>query len=216
MLKALASLVFLPRCAGCDAWLEEADDFVCPACLAGLHFLAAPAHLPHLSRRHLDEAHSVLAYEGLAHDWIHQYKYSRRFYLGPLLVRLLAESGLHWDSYDVLVPVPLHWRRRLGRGFNQSHLLAHGLGKKIGKPSAHFLARKRGMPPQAGLSVEERRQNVEDVFQIAGRKRSALQGASLLLVDDVLTTGATANACAKILKSAGAKRVDVLTLARPL
>jgi ComF family protein len=115
-------------------------------------------------------------------------------------------------AYDVIVPMPLHWRRRWQRGFNQSELLARVLGKRTGLPVANAVIRRKATAAQAGMTSAERRTNVAGAFQV--RKRRFVEGRHVLLIDDVLTTGATAGACAAALKRAGARRVTVLTLAR--
>lgn len=206
---SLLSLLFPPRCIGCEAWGKT----LCEECRAQLNFLKTPAHLPHLNKKYFGAAHSALAYEGRVHDWIHQYKYRRRWEVGRELAALLQEAPLDWKNVEALVPVPLHWRRLLGRGFNPSHFLAHALGKKIEKPVLHLLQRKKPTPQQTKLSQEARLKNVAGAFQI---RRKVPPKQRLLIIDDVLTTGATVNECAKILIGAGAAHVDVLTLARAL
>jgi len=108
--------------------------------------------------------------------------------------------------------MPLHWTRRWQRGFNQAALLAREIAKRSGIPVLRAVRRIRATPPQAGLSHAKRRANMSGAF--APRRGTPVQGLSLLLVDDVLTTGATASACAAALRRAGARRVAVLALAR--
>ena len=113
----------------------------------------------------------------------------------------------------VLVPVPLHPRRRRARGFNQSELLARELGRRAGiAVAAAALVRRQDTPPQTGLSAAARRANVRGAFAV--RHRSQVSGRAVVLVDDVLTTGATAAACAQALRAAGAREVRLLTAAR--
>ena len=116
------------------------------------------------------------------------------------------------DSYDAIVPVPLHWRKHWERGFNQASLLAGHLAKRRGVPMVHALRRKRSTAVQASLAVAGRRRNVAGAFEI--RPKARIQGKRILLIDDVMTTGATAGACAVALKRGGAKSVSLLTLAR--
>ncbi|OGQ04317.1 MAG: hypothetical protein A2W61_05190 [Deltaproteobacteria bacterium RIFCSPLOWO2_01_44_7] len=210
LVQSLTSLIFPDRCVGCDIW----GALLCASCYDRLHFLKVPAHLPHLSKQYFTDAYSVLAYESLAHDWIHQYKYHRKLYLAPLFISLLSKANLSWENYDSIVPVPLHWTRQVRRGFNPTYLLTNELGKKLGKPILPYLKKVRRTKPQTKLSQEERLKNVKGTF--ACNRHQDIKDLSLLLVDDVLTTGATVNECAKVLMKAGAKRVDVLTLARPL
>ncbi len=114
------------------------------------------------------------------------------------------------QSFDVIVPMPLHWRKQWQRGFNQSDLLARKVGKRWNVPVKRLVRRIRATVVQAGLTSAKRRANVSGAF----RAKPAVNGKKVLLVDDVMTTGATASACASALKRAGAARVTLLTLAR--
>ena len=216
--KSLTPLIFPSRCLGCDAWLDHLDNtlLICPACIARLHFINTPAFLPQLKKRHFEETFSCLAYEGLALDWIHQYKFHHKLYLVPSLAALLSGMRLEWKNYDAFVYAPLHWWRQMRRGFNPSHLLAHALGKKIGTPVLHCLKKSRATAPQTKLTQKERLENVRNAFSFRTRQAKNIADKKLLLIDDVLTTGATMNECAKVLKKSGAGRVDVLTLARTI
>jgi ComF family protein len=130
------------------------------------------------------------------------------------------ERALSIDaSFDAVVPVPLHWRKQWDRGFNQSDLLARHIASRRGIPVLHALRRKRATAVQAGLASAGRRRNVAGAFLLrSGAKMEKidprLAGRKILLIDDVMTTGATASACASVLKRGGAKSVSLLTLAR--
>ena len=111
--------------------------------------------------------------------------------------------------------MPLHWRKRWQRGFNQAELLAREIGRRTHTPVRNALRRVRDTASQAGLTSAKRRENVSGAFQArAGKTRKALDGRSVLLIDDVMTTGATAASCARALKRGGARQVTLLTLAR--
>jgi ComF family protein len=116
------------------------------------------------------------------------------------------------QAFEVIVPVPLYWRRRLERGFNQSELLARAVAKRYGLRPVNALRRKRATAAQAGLSNSKRRLNVAGAFVVP--RPETVAGRRVLLIDDVLTTGATLSACGAALKRAGARYVAVLTLAR--
>lgn len=116
------------------------------------------------------------------------------------------------ERFDAIVPMPLHWRRRWERGFNQSELLAREIGWRWNAPVRKIVRRVKSTVPQAGLTNAKRRLNVAGAFEARGNAR--LKGARVLLVDDVLTTGATAAACARALKRAGARHVALLAVAR--
>ncbi|MBZ5608668.1 MAG: ComF family protein [Acidobacteriia bacterium] len=159
----------------------------------------------------LDAAYSFGFYEDELRELIHLFKYHGVQTLAKPLGRLLALALPRQQSFDVIVPMPLHWRKRWRRGFNQAALLAREIGRRSHVPVAHLLRRVRNTAAQAGLTNAKRRLNVSGAFRASGR---ALNGKRVLLIDDVMTTGATASACARALKRAGAAEVTLLTLAR--
>ena len=159
--------------------------------------------------RGFDAAYSFGSYEGVLRELIHLYKYGKIKTLARPLSALLIQALPRDEAFDIVVPVPLYWRRRLQRGFNQSDLLARGLARRTGIPVVNALRRLRPTATQAGLSNRSRRQNMVRAF----RSRN-VAGKRILLVDDVMTTGATAASCALALKQAGANRVALLTVAR--
>jgi ComF family protein len=146
---------------------------------------------------------------------IRRHKYGPNQALGAVLAGLL-EEGLPVDpDYDVVIPVPLHRRRLLSRGFNQSALLAAAVTRKLRcRLDVASLVRVIATPPQTAQDLESRRRNVHNAFAVRYPERVA--GLKVLLIDDVLTTGSTANECARALRAAGADTVDVLTIARVL
>ncbi len=162
--------------------------------------------------RVFDAAYSYGAYEGVLRDLIHIYKYGRVETLSRPLADLLRAALPRDEQWDVVTAVPLHWRRRWGRGFNQSELLARDIARGSGARIVRARRRVRATPAQAGLSRTARRRNVTAAFR--ARRGAAVAGRRILLIDDVLTTGSTAAACARALKDAGAARVIVLTVAR--
>jgi ComF family protein len=166
--------------------------------------------------RGFDAAYCYGAYEGSLRRLIHVYKYGRVRTLAGPLGDFLSAALAREESWDVVTAVPLHWRKRWHRRFNQAELLAKELARRSGISYASLLKRIRATPAQASLSNHLRRRNVATAFAC---RRAALRGEKLagkrvLLIDDVLTTGATAAACARTLKMGGASRVGVLTLAR--
>ena len=157
-----------------------------------------------------DEVYSYGSYEGGLRKLIQLFKYggvrplTRPF--GDFLMQALPRE----KSFDAIVPMPLHWRRRWSRGFNQAALLAKEVSKRWNVPVHNVVRRTRATVTQTGLTSAKRRLNVRGAFRVRGR----LDGMRVLLVDDVLTTGASAAACARAMKRAGAAHVAVLTLAR--
>lgn len=147
---------------------------------------------------------------------IHRLKYGRHTSLSRPLGALVGDTLFRfWDvnSVDLLVPVPLHLKRLRHRGFNQAHLLIQRWAKHDGIPfDGLTLLRNRWTEPQTALSRKERKKNIKGAFVVKTRDR--IEGKKIVLVDDVYTTGSTVNECARVLMSAGAQIVDVLTLAR--
>ncbi len=171
---------------------------VCAACRGGL--------------RGFDRAICFGGYEGNLRGLIHLFKYSGMKPLAEPLGRLMDRVLPIEDRYDAVVPVPLHWKRRWQRGFNQAELLAAHVAKRRAMPMVRALRRKRATAVQAGLASAGRKKNVSGAFAV--RSGLDLNDKTILLIDDVMTTGATARACAAALKRGGAKSVSLLTLAR--
>jgi ComF family protein len=210
----------VPVCLSCLSSLRplEAAD-ICASC--GLP-LESPA--PHPAAREdqrcglcrgeraFDIARACGVYEGSLRSLIHLLKYRKMTPLAiPLAERMRGLIGA-LGPVDVVVPVPLYRSRLWGRGFNQALTLSRLIARPAGLPLSNALCRRKRTRPQAGLSHGARRRNVEGAFAV--RDRGAIRGKRVLLVDDVMTTGATATACAKVLKRAGAVSVAVLTAAR--
>ena len=158
---------------------------------------------------------SALDYHGEAGDLVRAYKYGRQTALAAYFAEEMAAA---WRSYgapakpQALVPVPLHPRRQMERGFNQAALLCRLLSPRLGLPVVEVLRRKRPTRHQARLDAHARRRNMRRAISVTGMDR--LRGKSILLVDDVMTTGATLAACTEALVAAGAAEVSVLTAAR--
>jgi ComF family protein len=174
----------------------------CPRCRRGQQVFAAGC--------------SLGPYEGSLRVAIHELKFSGRRRAAARLAELLLETEaarLLVATSDVLVPVPLHPRRLRERGFNQAALVAQELGRRGGRPCCpDALVRRLDTAPQAGLSAAARRRNVREAFAV--RRKASVAGKTVTLVDDVVTTGATALACGRELVAAGAREVRLLSLAR--
>jgi ComF family protein len=230
---ALLSAVFPSHCALCRAFVEKSRDRgICPACWARIPRvprpfclccgLPLPAHEDlrcGLCRTHpplFATARAYGLYQQELRELIHLFKFGGRQDLAnPLGLRMAsAYDPLPADSLPpVVIPVPLHPKRLRRRGFNQAELLAGTAARILDLPVySHGLKRKKDTLPQSGLSDRQRLENVQAAFEV--KTFFPISGRRVLLVDDVLTTGATLNACSKVLLAAGAARVDVLTLAR--
>jgi len=195
-LEGVLSLVAPGRCAGCD---ETGDGFAvfCPACLSVVDEVS-------------DEG-AVFAYGGPVADAIQRFKYDGRSELGAVLGSVMAAKARRWaGEVDAVVPVPLHWRRRRARGYDQAALLVKPIAKSLGvAPLLRGLRRVRDTPRQVDLPHHERQRNIEGAlapWRLRGVGR-------VLLVDDVRTTGATLRAASAALKAGGVSEVHTFVLA---
>ncbi|WP_083463750.1 ComF family protein [Prosthecomicrobium hirschii] len=163
-----------------------------------------------------DKARAAVLYEGMAAELVHRLKYQDRTELGRLIGRLTARAGTDlFPRAGLIVPVPLHPSRLLTRKFNQSQLIAAELGRQCGLPVDPLaLARIKATDRQVGLNPRERAENVAGAFRVPPAAKARVAGMHILLVDDVLTTGATVKAATRALKRGGAAGVDVITFAR--
>jgi ComF family protein len=168
--------------------------------------------LCHSGLNRFDAAYAYGFYEGALRELVHLLKYEGMRPLAAPLAAMMSRAVPRQVAFDAVVPMPLHWWRRWRRGFNQAELLAREVARRIGLPVLKAVRRRKLTATQTGLTSAARRRNVAGAFGVTAPQ--AVAGRRLLLVDDVLTTGATVNACAAALKAAGAQFVAVLTLAR--
>ncbi len=229
----IADLMLPPICIACHEPVGN-HGLLCPSCWSSVEFIRPPVcerlgtPLPfdmagaNISAAALanppifNRARAAAVYSGVMRTLIHAFKYHDRHEGARFFSRLMQQAGMPLlRECDVIVPVPLSRARLIERRFNQSAILARHVARLSHVPSEPLaLIRTRHTPQQVGLTLEARRANVDGAFAVPPRWRARLRGARVLLVDDVMTTGATANACARTLLSAGAASVDVLTLAR--
>lgn len=213
--------VWPARCAGCGhrgAW-------VCDECRPKITLLSPPwcerCGIPNDSHCRCVElspaianARAAAVYSGWMRRAIQLMKYENEPARIPGLAEMMAPLALGLPDFDALVPMPLHGSRRRRRGYNQAELLAVHLGAHINRPVSRCLTRTRLTRQQVGLDAESRRQNVAGAFGAA--LAIDISGQRLLLIDDVMTTGSSLNACAEVLRAAGAAWVGTLTLAREI
>src|ERR1700723_2854478 len=219
----------------CVACREPVDgEGVCATCWAKLSFIA-PAFCPRLGIPFVYDpgpdllsmeaianppaytrARAAVRYDDVARTLVHALKYQDRTDLAPAMGRWMARAGRELlEQADVLVPVPLHWRRGWSRRYNQSGALARMIERESGvKLSSEALRRVRQTQQQIGLSRKERASNVQGAFKAPADRQSLIHGRRVVLIDDVLTSGATVDACARALLRAKAASVDVLVFAR--
>jgi ComF family protein len=228
----VVDLALPPLCPACRE--PVAGQALCAECWSKLHFIAPPycerlgipfAYDPGpgvLSMQAIANppayrrARAAVRYDDIARTLVHAFKYSDRLDLAPTLGRWMAQAGAELlADADAIVPVPLHWRRLWARRFNQSGLLAEVVSKNCGRPVVYdALARIRATAQQVGLTRAQRADNLQGAFRVSASGKAAVAGRRLVLVDDVLTTGATVEGCTRALARAGAASVDVLTFAR--
>lgn len=232
-----------PQCLSCAELVSE-PGALCAACWSNLRFIAAPhcriCGWPFETDRQtseatgeappgdvvcgaclrepppFDRARAVLAYDDASRGLILGFKHADRTHGAPAFARWMARAGAELLlTADVVAPVPLHWSRLLMRRYNQAALLANGVAASAGKRSVpDLLVRRRRTPPQGKLSRAERLRNVAGAFAVRPSRLADVRGRRIVLVDDVLTTGATVGACAAVLRRAGAASIDVVSLAR--
>ncbi|MEQ1931530.1 MAG: ComF family protein [Parvularculaceae bacterium] len=213
--------VSAPGVLSAGAWskLRFIDDPVCVRCGAPFsHQVGDGAECARCIAEppDFDRARAAVIYDDDSHGLIVSFKHADRTDLTPLLAQWLVRAGTGLlDHASLLVPAPLHPTRLFARRYNQAALLAVAAAKLAGARAEPLaLTRTRATPPQKNLSPEARRRNVAGAFGVRADKAALVSGAHVVLIDDVLTTGATMSACARALKKAGARRVDALVLAR--
>lgn len=215
-LFAIKQFVYPSRCALCDRFLQEDPTIrVCGGCEASLKRLESDFNSVHLSTTWFDRARSVFPFEGGIRDALHGLKYEQRFDVINVLSGFLSQEARCMEHCDLIMPIPLHKRRLRTRGYNQAALLARPLAKGLGCAlDVRSLVRTKDIGSQVGRELDERLEMVKGIFTVTDTDK--IKGTSILLIDDVITTGATVNECARVLKKAGARSVNVLTVARTL
>lgn len=216
LFSTILTSIFPPRCICCDRIIETKVP-VCADCNSAINWLDTEFFSTLLQATHFDTARSLAAHDGSWAQVVHNFKYNERTDLAAPLGEMLSKKIFR--EYDLIVPVPLHDSRLRSRGYNQSVLLAKRVAKETGIRSDPFMLKRVLLhPPQVGLEQRQRLENVKGAFALRAisNLKFEISNKEILLIDDVMTTGATVNECARVLKKAGAARVDVLTLARTM
>jgi len=229
----LLDAILPPRCLKCGEIVADPGS-LCGRCWPELKFLGSPCcaccGLPFefdmgegslcaactAERPLYDRARAALVYDDASRDLILRFKHADRIDGAATFAGWMARAGAALiDSADIIAPVPLHRWRLVRRRYNQAAILANAIGGPRGKlVIPDLLVRRRATASQGHLGRGQRRRNVAGAFALHPRRAQVAAGARILLIDDVLTTGATAEACARVLRSSGASAVDLLVLAR--
>lgn len=233
LLHTTVDAVFPPLCLYCEREVAHAQT-VCASCWKAMHFISAPfctqcgapfevmadpntkcvecLTFPPLYQK----GRSVILYNDYARHFILGFKQNDKMHFAPALANWMFQAGKDlWPEIDLIVPVPLHWKKLWWRRFNQSAVLSRLLSQKSGKPIClEGLKRIRNTKAQRLLDKDARLKNLAGAFAVNLKQLEKLKGKSILLVDDVLTTGTTVNECIKVLHKAGISSVYVLTFAR--
>ena len=228
----LLNALFPPQCLCCGVLLHQ-HGALCNDCWQSLHFITAP--MCHScghpfeydlgeealcgecirERPVYDSAYSVLVYDDTSKALMHKLKFEDQGHLAPIFADWLHTHMQHLSSPDIVIPVPLSRKRLFARRYNQSALVAKELAKRLNITyDPQLLLRTKHTKPQTGLTRPQRQENVAGAFRVAMPHGEIITNKSILMIDDVMTTGATIEACTKTLKKAGAGQVHVLTLAR--
>ena len=232
--RAFLDLLYPRNCIGCGVSTPETYRYICWDCWSDAARIEAPfcdlcgdpvagsvdhefiCYACSAEKPSFDGARSAARYDGVVGEALRQLKYEKALWLAPDMAELLInciQAEYPARKFDLVVPVPLYHVRRRERGYNQAAVLARELGGRIGcKSVPGMLRRIRPTTTQTNLTASQRLSNVRNAFE--SRRAKWLAGRRVLLVDDVMTTGATVNACAKALKKGGAQSVHVLTVAR--
>lgn len=231
--SVVLDVLYPRRCCACQMWMPRGEPgFLCAECYQSIEFIVNPCSRcgsergPYLTKNdrclscrnvtlHFHGARAAGTYSTPLRELIHELKYSRERAAAVALAEILVESlrnapGAEFS--EMVVPVPLHPSRLKQRTFNQSALIGRTVARELELPFVQALARTRPTPTQTDLSATARRRNVKDAFAV--KNPGAVKGRQVLLVDDVITSGATASECAKALKAAGAARVYAASVAR--
>ncbi|MBU0672135.1 MAG: ComF family protein [Candidatus Margulisbacteria bacterium] len=203
MWDSILNLIFPPRCEVCKSDSKEA---LCQTCFQDIKFMK-----PHLG------IYSIAVYDGALRTAIHRFKFKGKKRLaeplGIIMVKYLSQAPmLEMKEIDVIIPVPLHKKRLRQRGFNQAELLGNVLSRYYGTSLVSALERVNNTQAQFDLPRQERFNNITGAFKVVDSQ--SVYNKRVLLLDDIYTTGATIAECSKVLKIAGAKRVEVMTLSR--
>ena len=207
-LRILDDAITPIRCVFCGTRTRRDEGFICGGCLGDLPWSDQPVLPP---GPEFERLIVPLRYEFPIDAAIKAFKFRRKLFYAPAFAQLLChESHRLPDDVDAVLPVPLHWRRKWWRGFNQAREIARPMAKHLELPVIDAARRRRATPPQSGLTAKERATNLSDAFRV----RPGVAGRHVLIIDDVVTTGATISHLARTLRANGIGNVSAMAVAR--
>lgn len=211
-LERVLYFLYPKRCIICDKKIYEKSSYACEKCLNVIKYITNNISTG-VSQAYFDKLFSLFLYKGVIRKRILDFKFRNNPYLGRLFSEMMSVFLRNQDiTIDVVIPVPVYYKRYLVRGYNQSTILASGISKNISKKlMVNVLLKVRKSAVQSSLGVSQRKNNVINTYGIKNAKN--ILNKNVLLVDDIYTTGATVNECSRILKKYGASKVFVVTIA---
>ena len=217
MIEYILNLIYPPKCGICG---NTSKEFLCNKCKLKLkEYELKNKKIKVLSKnkeRYIDEIYSIFEYKELIRELILNYKFNNKPYLYKTFSKIILNNEKicgFLKSYDIIIPVPIHKKKRRKRGYNQTELIAKEITKKLDiKVESNVLIKKINTRSQSELSKSDRKNNIKGVFNVIKQER--IINKNIIIFDDIYTTGSTVLECAKILKEAGANKIGVLAIAK--
>lgn len=211
--EKILNLIYPPNCVICG---KNNEEYLCKKCENKLEQYAINKIDNYLNKNFTKHAY-VFKYEGKIRNLIIDYKFNEKSYLCELFVKFLIKNKKicrFLETYDIIMPVPIHKKRKAQRGYNQSALIARKLAEKFEKLQIeeNNLEKQKNTIEQSKLTKKQRIENAKNVYKINNKEK--IKNKSVILIDDIYTTGSTANECAKVLKENGAKNIVIITIAK--
>lgn len=219
MFSNILNLIYPNKCIFCKSILDfyslEKKEFTCNNCKKKLEYIRGVINIQKASNKHFDYFICAYSYEKIIRKLLLDFKFYNKkhlcYFLASDLSKILGE--FHLEKVDYISYVPISFYRYINRGYNQSELIAKCISRSLGVPLLKYcLVKIKNNKAQSTLNISKRKSNVNGVYKVLFKK--AIKGKSIILVDDIYTTGSTVNECSRILKDAGAKSIIVATVAR--
>lgn len=213
IIKYVINLIYPNVCGICD---KLCDDDICKKCEIKLNDISK-IKIDRYTNKYFKKHLYIFKYEGIIKERLIKYKFNERNYIYKAFVKFMLKNKKICDflkNYDIIIPVPIHTKRRMERGYNQSALIAKEISKEIQKIDylEDVLIKKINNKPQSTKNKSERKNNVIGAYYMKNKEK--INNKKILLLDDIYTTGNTVNECCKILQSANPKCIDVITIAK--